>query len=450
MSKNKKNKDIKNKSSSSETKPKEDVEITSHKEEAENTTPIEEVVEESSINIDDKVEGVHQENLEEVNQTSTSPPIISEEEKEEHNQTNNAESEKSISDDIKADSNKTENQPVIPMVNPKLETIILDEPLCRIVEVQEFTPDGNMERYQTLEANIEGITYKRIVPDMFLYKNGGHLIGLIPTKTGLAEVFLSDYPIIPLYIMEDVTTSEEYLRFGIYRRGNWFVTVSPLEELYNKAVKLSKFGVKIASRNSSILGQYFSDFCMQKLPCKYVTNHLGWHNGNRDFVPYSKNIDLLSDNPFSSKGTLEEWVKAFNPFRKNTTFRIVLAAGFAAPLLKLVKERPCILYVWAPSRTGKSAAMVATTAIYGSYKDLMKNYNSTMVGLERTLQMFTDVVFALDEKMIADSQKVNEKIAFMIANQSGRTRSNKYGGLDKSTFFTNLTISSRRRTICTR
>ena len=94
--------------------------------------------------------------------------------------------------------------------------------------------------------------------------------------------------------------------------------------------------------------------------------------------------------------------------------------------------------------------MVATTAIYGSYKDLMKNYNSTMVGLERTLQMFTDVVFALDEKMIADSQKVNEKIAFMIANQSGRTRSNKYGGLDKSTFFTNLTISSRRRTICTR
>lgn len=442
MSKNKKNKNIEKQANTSEIQPKEDVEITSKKEETENITAIEEVTENSSNNIDEELEEVQQENLEEVTQSSTPPPVINTDEAKEHNETISTESEKENAEGMKKDNTKTENQPVIPMANPKLETIILDEPLCKIAEVQEFTPDGNMERYQTIEANIEGTAHKRTVPDMFLYKNGGHLIGLIPTKTGLAEVFLSDYPIIPLYIMENVTTSEEYLRFGIYRRGNWFVTVSPLEELYNKAVKLSKFGVKIASRNSSILGQYFSDFCMQKLPCKYVTNHLGWHNGNREFVPYSNNIELISDNPFSSKGTLEEWVKAFNPFRKNTTFRIVLAAGFAAPLLKLVKERPFMLYVWAPSRTGKTATLVSSTSIYGSYKDLMKNYNSTMVGIEKSLQMFTDVVFALDEKMISDSQKVNEKIAFMISSQEGRTRANKYGGLDKNSYFTNLTIST--------
>ena len=222
MSKNKKKKDIQKQADISEPKSIENVEITSHKEETENTTPIEEVVEESSNNIDDKVEE-HQEKLGEVTQSSTSPPIINEDEKEEHNEANNAESEKSIFDDIKADSDKTENELVIPMANPKLETIILDEPLCRIVEVQEFTSDGTMERYQTIEANIEGTAYKRTVPDMFLYKNGGHLIGLIPTKAGLAEVFLSDYPIIPLYIMEDVTTSEEYLRlcYKSFRLAQW-------------------------------------------------------------------------------------------------------------------------------------------------------------------------------------------------------------------------------------
>ncbi len=441
MSKNKRNIDIKNKSGLTETKPKEDVEVTSNKEESENTAPIEEVTKNSSNN-KEELEEVQQENLEEVTQPSTSPPVINTDESKGSNETNSTESEKENTDTVKTDSDKTINQSVIPVVNPKIETIIFDEPLCKIVEVQEFTSDGTMERYQYIEAKIECITYKRIIPNMFYYKKGGYLIGLIPTKNGFDEVFLSDYPIIPLYIMENVTTSEEYLRFAIHRRRTWLVTISPSEELYNKAVKLSKFGVKITSKNGAILGQYFSDFCMQKLPCKYVTNHLGWHNSNKDYVPYSANIELLSDNPFSSKGTLQEWVNAFAPFRKNTTFRIIMAAGFSAPLLKLVKERPFMLYVWAPSRTGKTAALAASTTIFGSYKDLMKNYNSTMVGLEKALQMFSDVVFALDEKMISDSQKTNEKIAFMISSQSGRTRANKFGGLDKNSTFMNLTIST--------
>ena len=420
MAKNKKGQKAKNKNNTLEEKTKM-VEQSSNPTMEQTLQPNEEVVEQSSNSIEEELEEPKQEELNTHNQeTSTSPPITNKEE----NSTSTEDLEKQV----------------LTPQTPRITRVIFQKSSCKVVEVQELDTDGTMTHYQYIEAQIDGHIYKRTIPNMFLYTLEGYLIGLVPAKIGFIEVFLSDYPIIPLYIMEDVSTSMEYLKFGIFRRDNWFVTTLPLEELYNKAVKLSKFGVKITSKYSSVLAQYFSDFCLQNLPCKYVTSRLGWHNG--EFVPYSSNIELLTNSPFSTKGTLEEWVNALTPFRKNTIFRIMLAAGFAGPLLKLVQERPFILYNWAPSRSGKTASLYASTSIYGSPKELVKSYNSTMVGLEKALQFNTDVTFALDEKQVADSQKSIERMAFMISNQEGRIRANKRGGLDKNTFFTNLTIST--------
>lgn len=394
--------------------------------------PIEEFVENSTNNISKKIQKSDKHKSQKHNSTSTS--ITN---KEESATTNSSINE--VKDDSKTED--LEKQ-VLTEKNPKITKVVFQKSSCKVVEVQELDNEGAMTHYQYIEAEIDNCIYKRTIPNMFFYSHDGYLIGLVPTKDGFARIFLSDYPIIPICVMEDVSTSEEYLKFGIFRRNSWFVTIQPLEELYNKAVKLSKFGVKITSKYSSILSQYFSEFCMQSLPCKYVTSRLGWHNDEKDFVPYSSNIELLTNNPFSTKGTLKDWVNALSPFRKNTIFRIMLAAGFAGPLLKIVHERPFILYNWAPSRSGKTACLFASTSIYGNPKELVKSYNSTMVGLERALQFNTDVVFALDEKQIADNQKAIEKMAFMIANQEGRIRGTKRGGLDKTTFFTNLTIST--------
>ena len=51
-------------------------------------------------------------------------------------------------------------------------------------------------------------------------------------------------------------------------------------------------------------------------------------------------------NAYTSKGSLEDWIKDIKPFRKNPIFRFVLASSFATPLLKLIGHRIFIVYIW--------------------------------------------------------------------------------------------------------
>jgi uncharacterized protein (DUF927 family) len=79
---------------------------------------------------------------------------------------------------------------------------------------------------------------------------------------------------------------------------------------------------------------------------------------------------------------------------------------------------------------------------WGNPQVLIKNFNSTTVGLERLLEFNSDLPVALDEKMIADNQKSIEKMVFLVGNGEGRIRGNKTGGLTKNVSFCNIVLST--------
>ena len=59
---------------------------------------------------------------------------------------------------------------------------------------------------------------------------------------------------------------------------------------------------------------------------------------------------------YCQNGTFEKWVEHMTPHRSRQKFRFILAASFAAPLLRIVKQRIFFVYNWGGSKGGKTAA----------------------------------------------------------------------------------------------
>lgn len=92
MSKKNTDNDIKKQSNTSKVQPKENIEINSNNDNIKNTTSIKEVIKESLNNIDEE--------LKEISCSSTSSPIINEDNEKEHTETNPTENKETNSDDV--------------------------------------------------------------------------------------------------------------------------------------------------------------------------------------------------------------------------------------------------------------------------------------------------------------------------------------------------------------
>lgn len=118
------------------------------------------------------------------------------------------------------------------------------------------------------------------------------------------------------------------------------------------------------------------------------------------------------------------------PHRDRDKFRFILAASFAAPLLRILKQRIFFVYNWGGSKGGKTAALKAALSAWGDPERLMVNFNATQVGLERTASFFCDLPLGIDERQLAGrNQEGLEKTIYMIASGTGKIRGSKGGGL---------------------
>lgn len=118
--------------------------------------------------------------------------------------------------------------------------------------------------------------------------------------------------------------------------------------------------------------------------------------------------------------------------RNRYRFRFILASSFAAPLLAIIKQRIFFVYNWGGSRGGKTAALKAALSAWGDPERLMANFNATQVALERMAGFYCDLPLGIDERQLAgNKQEGLEKIVYMLANGTGRSRGSKDGGLQE-------------------
>ena len=296
----------------------------------------------------------------------------------------------------------------------------------------------DLEAQLTPEA-IEGAPINLRQPEGWIYSEKG--ISAIDPKT-YTPVGVCRTPIILTQRLKSLETGDEKIEVAFKRDGQWQTAIYPRSTIFSSRsiTTLADLGCTVTSENAkrvvSFLGALEAEN-IDLIPKNDATSTFGWQPGKR-FLPGHDDGLTLDIDPsqrgmaaaYCKNGTMERWVEHMAPHRTRMKFRFILAAGFAAPLLRIVKQRIFFVYNWGGSKGGKTAALKAALSAWGEPERLMVSFNATQVGLERTAAFYCDLPLGIDERQLAgNNQGALEKIVYMIASGTGKIRGSKGGGL---------------------
>lgn len=292
---------------------------------------------------------------------------------------------------------------------------------------------------ELLPEIIPGAPIRLRQPEGFLYSDKG--ISAIDPKTG-TPANVCRTPIILTQRLKSLETGDERIEIAFKRDDRWHTAIYPRSTIFSsrKITDLADLGCTITSENARQVVKFLGALEAENIdviPRNDATSTFGWQPGRR-FLPGHDNGITLDIDPsqrgmaaaYCKNGTLERWVQHMAPHRSRDKFRFILAASFAAPLLRIVKQRIFFVYNWGGSKGGKTAALKAALSAWGDPERLMVNFNATQVGLERTAAFYCDLPLGIDERQLAgNNQGALEKIVYMIASGTGKIRGSKTGGI---------------------
>lgn len=249
-------------------------------------------------------------------------------------------------------------------------------------------------------------------------------------------------PVILTQRLKSIETGEEKIEIAFKRDDQWHTAIYPRSTIFSSRsiTTLADLGCTITSENSKRVVQFLGALEAENIdiiPKADATSTFGWQPGKRFLPGHDQGLALDIDQSqknmataYCKNGTMERWVEHMAVHRSRDKFRFILAASFAAPLLRIVKQRIFFVYNWGGSKGGKTAALKAALSAWGDPERLMVNFNATQVGLERTAAFYCDLPLGIDERQLAgNNQGALEKIVYMIASGTGKIRGSKGGGL---------------------
>ena len=304
-----------------------------------------------------------------------------------------------------------------------------------------------MEHAELLNLNaqpeaIEGQPVSLRQPEGWIFSDAG--ISAIDPKTGALNPVCRT-PILLTQRLKSLETGEEKIEVAFKRDGRWQTAVYPRSTIFSSrtVTALADLGCTVTSENARqtvrFLGALEAEN-IDRIPKCDATSTFGWKPGRR-FIPgcdggLTLDLDPVQRNmaaAYCQNGTLERWIERMKPHRARNKFRFILAASFAAPLLKIVKQRIFFVYNWGNSGGGKTAALKAALSAWGDPERLMASFNATQVGLERNAGFYSDLPLGIDERQVAGAKPGDlARIVYMIAEGKGKLRGNKGGGLQRT------------------
>ncbi len=218
-------------------------------------------------------------------------------------------------------------------------------------------------------------------------------------------------------------------------------------------VALSEYGIDANSENGGALVRWLSALERHNsdlIPRVRRVSRYGWID-DKTFMPLAaEGFDLDIDGAMrgyatvgQTSGALDVWREAMRPHRERSLFRFIMAAGFAAPLLKLLGQRIFMVYNWGDSKGGKTAAMMCALSAWGNPEHLRMSFNATQVGIERTVSFFGDLPLGLNERQLAGTkQEYIEKLVYMLSEGKGRSRGARDGGLQQQATWRSVILAN--------
>ena len=276
-------------------------------------------------------------------------------------------------------------------------------------------------------------------PEGWIYSEKG--ISHIDEKKAVPTMICRT-PIILTQRLKSMETGEEKMEIAFKRDGQWSRAIYPRSTIFTSRniTALADLGCTITSENAKQVVSFLAALEAENIDIIQKadsTSTFGWQTRGR-FLPGHGDDIVLDIEPslrgwaaaYHTAGTFEGWISTMQPHRSRDKFRFILAASFAAPLLKIIQQRIFFVYNWGGSKGGKTAALKAALSAWGDPERLMVNFNATQVALERMAGFYNDLPLGIDERQLAGQKQENlEKIVYMIASGTGRARGSKGGGL---------------------
>lgn len=242
--------------------------------------------------------------------------------------------------------------------------------------------------------------------------------------------------------LRSVDSGEEKVEISFLRDRHWHNAIYPRSTIFTarSITALADIGVTVTSENAKHIVKFLGDLeavNMDVIKKSDSVSQLGWHKNC--FLPcmpgeLTIDVDFASSRmigAYKGKGELHEWVETMRqPRANNEILRFMIAASFAAPLLKILNHRNFFVHLWGDSKGGKTAALKAALSVWGDSEQLMTTFNATKVGLERLAGMYNDLPMGIDERQVVGNKQENvEVIVYMLSGGTSRVRGTKAGGI---------------------
>ena len=307
--------------------------------------------------------------------------------------------------------------------------------------------------------------------------NVSHFIGLAESKqlktgdwtansSGISrwdergEIIACRHPIVPVERIISIETGLEMIRLQYTRSGptGWRTIVVPKSLLASpqRILDLADRGISVTSENAKHLITYLQtveDLNYNDIPETRATSRLGWI-GTGEFSPYAPGLQFDETSSFKqqfesvqARGDCDAWIKFVKGYRKrNVIFRLFLAASFGSILLRDLSVLPSFVHLWTDlSGSGKSIALMMAASVWGNPNsgEFMQTFNSTTVAMERLAEFHNSLPLCLDELQQAKDDRGRKQFSvYKLAQGSGRARSTKYGGLEKTPTWRNFILTT--------
>lgn len=266
-----------------------------------------------------------------------------------------------------------------------------------------------------------------------------------PTLMKTVDTFICTHPLLPVERLINVDTNIEKVKLAFYKDKMWQSVIAERNTLAskNKILQLANTGIEVNENNAKDMITYIADLIAinyETIPCNKAVTHLGWIEDG--FIPFVDDFKFDGDRSFEGiykdvncKGDYESWKKKMQDLRQESeTLHFMIATAFASTLIEILHINPFIVHLWGKSGTGKTVALMIAMSVWGNPKigHLVKNLNSTSVGLERLSAFLNNIPFACDELQAIKSKYTNfNELIYSLTQGEGKSRGTIDGGIQE-------------------
>lgn len=202
-------------------------------------------------------------------------------------------------------------------------------------------------------------------------------------------------------------------------------------------------GLPAIEADARLLERWLAEFEMKNrrhILDEYLARYLGWQPDG-SFVSSPDDavkVEVVHDEQrgpaaaHRKAGSPQGWREAMAGLQGYPIPRIAVAAGFAAPLLRLLGVTSFTLDISSRSTKGKTTCAQCAMSVWADpseQADAMSNWRTTLFAIEKRLNLVRGMLTVFDETMAVDDETLIDQVLYQLPMNHGKSRSGGYASM---------------------